>query len=276
MKMKVLKAAGIALALGMASSAMGVPLPQFQIDPPGAPTQFYATSLNGPSSELLIGTATTLSTGTGQGWFDITGITNDGPLGTTGALLPGLTRLGIDYQLYLTFSLTATYTGGGTGVGTVGSNYAVTQLDFSVWRDDGLDTTFTTATLGTPATVAGNGTDVLLGGGSILSGVAGIDAQGGAFINALTTYANTAAGNLFFVDPIPFYSLAFSAFNNTSQGVNISPGCATADPTDVCQVAIGASGIADFNKVVPEPGTLALLGALALGFGAVSRRVRKG
>ena len=259
----LLAATGLALGLGLTSSAFAVVLPQFQVDPTfnnNCSDCFYATAINGGSSERLLVDTTAQTLTANFGYMAFSGFTNDGPLGSIGNVLGS--GINNTYQLYITYSLVAQYTGGGTFAG-LGSNYSLTSLAFSVYRDDNLNTTFNPATLGADASITGNGNDVLLGSGSLVNGVAGIDAAGGAFLNSTTTYLNTAAGNAFFVWPVPFYTMAFNAFNNTSQGVNIG--------TDA--IAISAAGTVDF-KTVPEPASLALLGIGLMGMG-VSLRKRK-
>ena len=101
--------------------------------------------------------------------------------------------------------------------------------------------------------------------------MAGFNPLLGAFLNATTTFATTVAGDLFFTAPVPFYNLAFSALNNTSQAINTSGGCAGL--VNDCTIGVNAAGIIDFNRV-PEPATLALLGMGLMGVG-ISLRKRK-
>ena len=257
-----------ALSLGITSNAWAVP--QFQVDPDSNPltnNSFYATFINGNSSERLINTAANTFSSS-FGWLNFTGFSNGGPLGNVGSVLPGVSGLGVNYQLYLTYNLSTVLTSG--TFGAANSNYNLTSLNFQVWRDDGLTTGFVNASTGADASLTGNITDVLLGGGSLISGVAGFDAQFGAFLNSHTTYANNAAGNAFFVDPVPFYDLAFNAFNNTSQGVALAGNCAVVNG---CQIAVNnAIGGVDFNRSVPEPATMSLLGLGLLGMGASLRK----
>ena len=260
-------ATGLAIGLAMISQAYAAP-GVFTVDPP-LTAPFQADFIAGASSELLHGNLALGTLTATSGWLSFNGFSLGGvpvPVGTS--------RMGIDYGLYITFDLVANYSGG-AAFATAGSNYNLSALNFGMWRDDGFDTAFTAAaTPGTEAAVAVGTADVLLGTGSLVTGVAGFDALFGAFLNATTTFTTTAAGDLFYTAPVPFYNLAFSAFNNTSQGVTIdTPTGCTAGDND-CTIAIKqAIGGVDFNQV-PEPATLALLGMGLIGVG-VSLRKRK-
>ncbi|PHV04502.1 hypothetical protein CSQ96_25695 [Janthinobacterium sp. BJB412] len=256
------------LCAGALAASHAAAAPLFTVNPNSnglsvAGQSFEADTMSGSSSARLVFTGGTNYSSVG--YIQYSAFVNP----NTGAVPTPISRIGFDYGLYATFSQTFTC----SGLLSPGVTCAVTSIALDLWADAGNDNAYSNATLASAPTVTSNGVQVKLGSVStVVQGQAGLDALGGAFQNVNTNFALTAAGALFFTSPTPFYSLAFSAFNNTTQGIacNTGPSC-----VGVTVVAINSeSGNTDFNRAVPEPGPLALIGIGMIGL-IVSRRAGK-
>ncbi len=282
--------AAVASAVAMAIAAPALAFPTFTINPLALPVgtspltpgeaAFQADFITGNTSELV-----TLSGGgtafTASGWIDFSSFVNNGiPVN------PLITGLLNDYNLYATFQLAGTLTSGPGGAAP-NSTYTLSQANFQVLADPNTNNTFTSATASpaVPATVGNTADDVFLAFGHLLTGTAGFDSLGGAFINANDTFAvcngaGTASqgglpvanasclnniGSLFFAAPVPFFNVVFSEFNNTTQGIQVSGNLVSINQ---------ASGGVDFNRL-PEPDGVGLLGIILGALGLTARLGRK-
>jgi len=301
-------AAGVmAMAMGV-GGASAAPLP-FQIDPSAIATggpygAVTATDLNGASDASIQQTG---STQTETGWLQGQSFTNNGvlvptagPFGTADRMIVennGLISGPTVYNLYLKFQGTVSgLTGFGPGSGTVGPGGYV----FALYADVGLDDVFnagatSTSSVTTPTVTGGTGNDIVVAVGSALNGSAGFEPSTGApFFDVVASFilcngtANTGTlggvtvaatnsqgscgafnGSSYFVNPVPFYSIAFNSSNPGSAG-NVTTN--NANPALATNATINGI-VADINFVrVPEPSTILLFGSGLLGLGMFMRR----
>lgn len=248
-----------ALSAGSASAAF---LP-FDVNPAafGDNTKltFTATGLAGEYNEIAALTPTGSDSGsflTSMLWT----VDKFTPLVSSG--VSGLNT----YGLYALMQFTGTYS----------TTAGVTTFDFSgggfdLYYDGGGDTVFNAGNMTTPVAnwlTSGYGTDKLLATGSYVAGLGTLSCTGtggncGSF-GVDTTFTLTTDGEAYFVQPRPFYNLSL---NNGQFDGFVLP---TVIGEEFIQPLSGTLN-AHFG-VVPEPGTLALLGLGMVGLGLSQRR----
>lgn len=262
------------VAMLAAGSASAVTFPDFVVNPAPyyAALPFTADKLTGNYDEVIsFPTATTfdVSLKFQAGQF----VANDG----SNPLSAGRTGLGVGYNLYALF----------LGSGTITTAGLVTTLNLNpggslnLYIDPGvntaLETTFTAPADGTTPYIRGAGTfadDVQIvlnavassGQGKLDLTLTTCDANpaGGSGINCgsfgqTNNFPLTAAGMLFFVNPTPFYNLAFES----GQLNNFDVGGRTKNVNGSLDLVF---------QTVPEPASIALVGLSLLGLCFVQRR----
>ena len=226
---------------------------------------FQADQLVGVSSARIVQTAGTFNY-TGIGYISYSAFQRNSDNVNAGVSflnfsLPSSNLYG--YGLYVTFTQTFSC----SSALAVGVTCDVTSIKLGLYADalkDGANT-FNKATLTTDATVTTVGNQVLLGEVTAGVGTAGLNSLGGAFQNINTNLILTAEGKNFFIEPKPFFTMTFNAFNNTTTGLS---------PTNGVLAINDESGTTTFGNV-PEPGSLALFGLALAGVAAAGRRKAK-
>jgi hypothetical protein len=262
-------AASLLLAFGTVVSGSAAAAPIFQVNPnsnglTAGGSVFTADAISGFSSARVLHTGVGTNY-TADGYIVFNGFSlNSSPVST------GASRVNLDYGLYAVFHQDFAC----TGILAPGVSCTPSNLSLSLWADFGNDNTYNHAMLGVNPSINIVGSQLKLASSNfVFSGEGGIDAFGGIYQNINMSWNLTDEGKAYFVDPDPFFTASFAAFNNTSQGVV----CNVADCNGATDVAITQEGgILDFNgTAVPEPGMLGLLGIGLLGMAGTSRRKQR-
>lgn len=266
------------LAFAGVSAQAAVSLPNFTVDPtvggtaqqnfPGIGLNpFSADRINGSYNETLTFGAVGNTFETSVFWTASVFRTDD----DGNDVGPGTTGVQLNYGLYVLFQGSGTYTTSASGQTynfNNGGNFSFYYDDYNSSVVGGGVTGWTNPANGSlPYGLTNTADDTLLFSGSLF----GAPGSQGFFINgpgqntgSFGTTGNltlTEAGKKFFINPVPFYTIALTSGDFTK--FTPAPGATINNVTGKMSV--------DFNRV-PEPEVLSLLGIGLLGLGFNSRK----
>ncbi|PTR09188.1 putative secreted protein with PEP-CTERM sorting signal [Nitrosospira sp. Nsp5] len=270
---KDLQTAGIVAVLAFGISSQAFATTTFTVDPNAAfgaaggphPGPFQADLITGNSSTLVkldtTGPFPVGTTANGAGWVNFSSFVDE----NSNNVLGSVSGLNNNWQLWAEYSYTIALDSG--AYAKPNSSYIVTGLHADLWVDPSIAsaTAFIAATNGGAAASVVHGADSFkVATVDLIEGVANINSLGGTGFNSTTNFTLLdPQGSALFTAPVPFYTVQFQNFNNTSQGIFIASDHITINK---------ASGGVDFLSPVPEPETYAMLLAGLGVMGFIARR----